>query len=499
MSKFSQGLPVNELGEIVVSSGSGSSNIVGTVPINAIPVDSATGGLRLNKVAQLATDAGGGQTIAGVSNEFTRQALERKTRYKFQKTRPLLIADGSYSWVSDNSTVALTANQSFTHPQNSAIKFNAVDCTPNNAAARIRLTGMTPFTLEDTVTLAIYSTALPGSGFAFEVGFSSDSFASKSIRYGYTGSAIQTFYRNGVTYLTIGVNEDGTIKNGGFGPTGWTPVGGQVITDTFNSLQIVFNGLSGVNSKVLGLWTNKKATGKIMLGFDDGILSQYTEGFSYMQSKGIRGTIALPHGLIGLNNYCSQAQLDEMYAAGWDFVGHSTTHADLTAATAQNLLIEVRKNKQYIDARYPRGADCMVYPENKYNAAVSAACRRAGWRYMRAAARRYMSVDAFGLDNYDAIGSQSLSTMTVQQIKDCILSAANTGQVLWLYGHELLSANNPNGTGGAPPSNPVTAWYRDDFRAVVDYIADLKQQGLVEDVTWSEIQAHLDGPIQVYQ
>lgn len=56
MAKFSQGLPVNELGEIVVSSGSGSSNIVGTVPINAIPVDSITGGLRLNKVAQLATD-----------------------------------------------------------------------------------------------------------------------------------------------------------------------------------------------------------------------------------------------------------------------------------------------------------------------------------------------------------------------------------------------------------------------------------------------------------
>lgn len=63
---------MNELGEIVVSSGSGSSNIVGTVPINAIPVDSITGGLRLNKVAQLATDAGvavglsGGSPAAGV-------------------------------------------------------------------------------------------------------------------------------------------------------------------------------------------------------------------------------------------------------------------------------------------------------------------------------------------------------------------------------------------------------------------------------------------------
>lgn len=499
MSKFANGFPVNENGEIVVSSGTGSSNIVGTLPVDMIPVDSTTGGLRLNKVAQLTTDAGGGQIISGVSNEFTRQALERKTRYKFQKTRPLLIADGSYGWASDNSTVAFTAGQSFTHPQNSAIKFNAVDCTPNNAVARIRLTGMTPFVLEETVTLAIYSTALPGSGFSFEVSFSSDGFATKSIRYGYSGSAVQTFCRNGVIYMTVGVNEDGTIKNGGISSSAWTPVGGQAITDTFNSMQIAFNSLSGINSKILGVWTNKKATGKIMLGFDDGLLSQYTEGFSYMLQQGIRGTIALPHGLIGLNNYCSQAQLDEMYSAGWDYVGHSSNHVDLTVQTAAVVLSEVRQNKQYIDSRYPRAADCMVYPENKYTAAVTAACRRAGWRYMRATARRYISCDAFGLDNYDAIGSQSLSAMTVQQIKDCILSAANTGQVLWLYGHNILSTNNPNGTGGAAPTSPVTDYYRDDFREIVDYIAALKEQGLVEDVTWSDLQAHLDGPIQVYQ
>ena len=58
MSKFSNGFPVNENGEIVVSSGTGSANIVGTLPIDMIPVDNITGGLRLNKVAMLATDAG---------------------------------------------------------------------------------------------------------------------------------------------------------------------------------------------------------------------------------------------------------------------------------------------------------------------------------------------------------------------------------------------------------------------------------------------------------
>jgi peptidoglycan/xylan/chitin deacetylase (PgdA/CDA1 family) len=411
----------------------------------------------------------------------------------------LLIADGSYSWVSDNSSVAVTNNQAFAHPNNSIVGFTASDCTPNSASGRVRITSMTTFNLEETITVGIQSLALPASGIALEIAFSSDNFATKSFKYSYSGTASQTWFRNGVTYMTIGINENGTVQNGGISANAWTSVGGQLATDAFNSVQITFNGLSGILVKVLGVWTNKKTTGKILLGFDDALLSQYTEGFSYMESKGIRGTIALPQGLVGTGGYCSQAQLDEMYSAGWDYVGHSSNHVDLTAQTAAVVLSEVRQNKQYIDARYPRAADCMVYPENKYNATVTAACRRAGWRYMRATARRYISCDAFGLDNYDAIGSQSTSTMTVQNIKDCILSTANTGQVLWLYSHNILSINNPNGTGGSPPTSPVTDYYRDDFRAIVDYIAALKEQGLVEDITWSDLQAHLDGPIQVYQ
>lgn len=56
MAKYQQGFPVNENGEIVVSSGSGSSNIVGTLPIDVLPVDGVTGGLKLANVAMLATD-----------------------------------------------------------------------------------------------------------------------------------------------------------------------------------------------------------------------------------------------------------------------------------------------------------------------------------------------------------------------------------------------------------------------------------------------------------
>ena len=73
MSNFSNGFPVNELGEIVTTTGSGSRNIIGTLPIGMIPVDNTTGGLKLANVATLATDAegnaiglGGGAPASGV-------------------------------------------------------------------------------------------------------------------------------------------------------------------------------------------------------------------------------------------------------------------------------------------------------------------------------------------------------------------------------------------------------------------------------------------------
>jgi len=59
MAKFANGFPVNELGEVVVTRGVGHSTIVGTLPPDLIPVDNITGGIKLNKVAQLATDAAG--------------------------------------------------------------------------------------------------------------------------------------------------------------------------------------------------------------------------------------------------------------------------------------------------------------------------------------------------------------------------------------------------------------------------------------------------------
>ena len=56
MPKFQQGFPVNANGEIVLSGT--NQAVVGTLPIDILPVDDDDGGLKLANVATLATGAG---------------------------------------------------------------------------------------------------------------------------------------------------------------------------------------------------------------------------------------------------------------------------------------------------------------------------------------------------------------------------------------------------------------------------------------------------------
>lgn len=74
MTKYQQGFPVNENGEIVLSGT--NQAVVGTLPIDMLPVDD-NGGLKLGNVATLVTDAGGGPSLQAGGSEYSFHALQR--------------------------------------------------------------------------------------------------------------------------------------------------------------------------------------------------------------------------------------------------------------------------------------------------------------------------------------------------------------------------------------------------------------------------------------
>jgi len=74
------------------------------------------------------------------------------------------------------------------------------------------------------------------------------------------------------------------------------------------------------------LMVNSFARPKLVLAFDDGFTSQYTEAYRYMSMYGLRGTLAVITGQVGNANYMTLTQHRELYDEGWDIIGHTTGH-----------------------------------------------------------------------------------------------------------------------------------------------------------------------------
>lgn len=68
----------------------------------------------------------------------------------------------------------------------------------------------------------------------------------------------------------------------------------------------------------------------ILLTFDDGSETVYTEALPIMQKYGFTGTAYIVYNFIGAGRFVDRDQIRELYAAGWEIGSHSISHNDLT-------------------------------------------------------------------------------------------------------------------------------------------------------------------------
>jgi peptidoglycan/xylan/chitin deacetylase (PgdA/CDA1 family) len=141
----------------------------------------------------------------------------------------------------------------------------------------------------------------------------------------------------------------------------------------------------------------------LLLTFDDGGLSNYTDAYPALQARGLKATMYLiPNWMDDVPgvfadhlepNHFTWANAVEMKASGLiDFQSHSMSHLDLTAlggigvaggngsAAGSDFLAAKRRIEQMIPGQVVRHAAC---PYGSSNAVVEEALRRAGCRTSR--------------------------------------------------------------------------------------------------------------------
>jgi peptidoglycan/xylan/chitin deacetylase (PgdA/CDA1 family) len=135
------------------------------------------------------------------------------------------------------------------------------------------------------------------------------------------------------------------------------------------------------------LWANwregaRLPAGKpIVLSFDNGYQSQYTQALPVLRGLGWVGVeniqlTGLPPSQGGL----SRTQVRGLVAAGWELDTQGISHADLTTLDAAALHAQVASARETIRREYGVPVNWFCYPSGQYDAMVLAAVKAAGYR-----------------------------------------------------------------------------------------------------------------------
>ncbi|HEY2939759.1 MAG TPA: polysaccharide deacetylase family protein [Gaiellaceae bacterium] len=116
----------------------------------------------------------------------------------------------------------------------------------------------------------------------------------------------------------------------------------------------------------------------IVFSFDDGYLSQYSVALPALQRHHWPGVLNLVVEHVGPGNL-RPWEVRRLIAAGWEIDSHTISHADLTTLDPERLRDEVAGSRARLRQMFGQPVRFFCYPSGKYDAAVVAAVKAAGY------------------------------------------------------------------------------------------------------------------------
>jgi peptidoglycan/xylan/chitin deacetylase (PgdA/CDA1 family) len=117
----------------------------------------------------------------------------------------------------------------------------------------------------------------------------------------------------------------------------------------------------------------------VVLSFDDGYLSHYTNAKPVLRKLGWPGVLYLEIKSIGPGGL-TEHQIRSLMRAGWEIDSHTLTHPDLTTLDDAALERELVDSRKELQERFGVRADFFAYPAGRYDDRVEAATKAAGYR-----------------------------------------------------------------------------------------------------------------------
>jgi peptidoglycan/xylan/chitin deacetylase (PgdA/CDA1 family) len=144
----------------------------------------------------------------------------------------------------------------------------------------------------------------------------------------------------------------------------------------------------------------------VVLSFDDGYRPQFTFALPVLRKHGWPGVLDLKAR--GSDLYPSNVKA--MLRAGWELASHTIHHLDLTTLDAAALKLELAGSRALLRREYGVPVDNFCYPAGRFNGAVIAAVKAAGYVGATTEIPGYASRNRpDALDRFEVLGSTGVS------------------------------------------------------------------------------------------
>jgi peptidoglycan/xylan/chitin deacetylase (PgdA/CDA1 family) len=164
--------------------------------------------------------------------------------------------------------------------------------------------------------------------------------------------------------------------------------------------------------RVYDSWTKgaKLPAHPIVISFDDGYLSQYTQAFPSLRAHHWPGELNMEVNFLHGTGALVPWRVRTLIAAGWELDAHTLTHPDLTTLDDAELWRQVHGSRVALQRTFHVPVDFFCYPAGRYNARVIRAVKLAG--FLGATTTKYGLARPPGLFTLDRIrinGSDGVS------------------------------------------------------------------------------------------
>jgi peptidoglycan/xylan/chitin deacetylase (PgdA/CDA1 family) len=119
----------------------------------------------------------------------------------------------------------------------------------------------------------------------------------------------------------------------------------------------------------------------VVVSFDDGYRSVWANALPVLRRLDWPGVLDLELKVLGQPDQggMSRAMVRELAAGGWEIDSHTVTHPDLTSVQPDQLRTELVRSRELIRRDFGKPANFLCYPAGRYDPAVVAAVKRAGY------------------------------------------------------------------------------------------------------------------------